>query len=83
MNKEFVEKNERKENEAQPMKTMRPVKVIQDDDCHWYVIPADMAQTFYELLEAGEQDEYVKFNDTFGEYRTGGDLNLIQLYAVL
>lgn len=60
---------------------MQKVKVLKDDDGHWYVIPDWEMATFYEMMEAGEADEWNSFNERFGEYRTGGDLNLVQLYA--
>lgn len=50
----------------------------------WYVIPAEMQEKFNELSDEELNDNYDKqdeFNTLFGKYRTGGDLNLIQLYA--
>ncbi len=62
---------------------MQEVKAIQDNDGHWYVIPNDLLSDFLK----DEQDESLidsgKFDDKYGKYRTGGDLNLIQLYAQL
>jgi len=58
------------------------VVAVQDEDCHWYVIPAWMHWEFDMLQELGEEeDDYEEFEKTFSKYRTGGDLNLIQLYA--
>jgi len=63
---------------------LQRVVAIQDEDCNWYVIPAWMVNEFYMLQELGEeQDDYEEFEETFGKYRTGGDLNLIQLYGDL
>lgn len=50
----------------------------------WYVIPSKMHKQFNKLLEKATEDNYDKqeeFNEKFGAYRTGGDLNNIQLYA--
>ena len=60
---------------------LRRVVAIQDQDSHWYVIPADMQETFRSLEEEGEADEWEKFNDVFSQYRTGGGLNLVELWA--
>lgn len=63
------------------MGNLVPVKALKDDSGHWYVIPADCEEEFDLDLE-DETDEYGNnFNDKWGKYRTGGDLNLIQLYA--
>ncbi len=69
-------------------KGLKAVKAVQDDSGHWYVIPDDMVSKFYELdlaigseneITATEADENFEFY--FSKYRTGGDLNNIQLYA--
>ena len=57
---------------------MKKVKAVQDGDGHWYVIPDNEFVTFCEMEEHGD---YEAFNERFSQYRTGGDLNLIQLYA--
>jgi len=60
---------------------MQKVKAIQDESGHWYVIPNDLLNQFLNdeldesMIDSGE------FDDKWGKYRTGGDLNLIQLYA--
>ncbi len=60
---------------------MKKVKAVKDDSGHWYVIPNDL----YEELIKDEQNEDMidsgKFDEKYGKYMTGGDLNLIQLYA--
>lgn len=60
---------------------MEKVKVIKDESGHWYVIPNNLVNEF----RRDEQDEdFVdsgKFDEKYGKYMTGGDLNLIQLYA--
>jgi len=58
------------------------VATARDGDGHWYVIPAWMKGGFNILLNMGEEDDdWDDFEKTFSKYRTGGNLNLIQLYA--
>lgn len=58
------------------------VVAVQDDSGHWYVIPSEKLYMFNELMEsAREEDEFESFDLEFSKYMTGGDLNLIQLYA--
>ena len=63
-------------------KHLTRVSAVQDDSSHWYVIPHEMIKEFnvdrgdYEMSSGG-------FDMKWGKYRTGGDLNLIQLYAEL
>ena len=61
--------------------TLRKVKAVQDDSCHWYVLPIELVDDFYKELS----DEFLVdsglFDERFGKYRTGGDLNNIQLFA--
>lgn len=68
---------------------MKAVKAVQDDNGHWYLIPNELKDEFNTLLEElcsedNDFDDYdnlsEKFDDLFSEYRTGGDLNLVQLY---
>lgn len=61
----------------------QPVSVVSDGDGHWYVIPSKDAGLFVSMLERGEADEYTEFNDRFGRYMTGGDINNKQLYAAV
>jgi hypothetical protein len=66
------------------MSTLQKVEALQDGDGHWYVIPQELANQFHSMeRDAEETDDYEGFEDTFGEYRTGGDLNLVQLWAEL
>lgn len=58
-----------------------PVVAIRDNDGHWYVIPKEMKDEFRFMEDDGEDDEWVKFNSKFSRYRTGGDLNNIQLFT--
>ena len=61
---------------------MIKVKTIQDDSSHWYLIPNEEEDRFYELLEASYNDYEAQdeFEIRYARYRTGGDLNLKQLY---
>lgn len=58
---------------------MRKVVVVQDDSSHWYVIPKELEDKFNYLLN--DEDFEEDFDIIFAHYRTGGDLNNIQLYA--
>jgi len=59
-------------------------------DGDWYVVPIELKEEFHALVISienndGDEDylnalEY-QFDRTFGEYATGGDINLIELYA--
>lgn len=60
---------------------LKRVKAVQDDSCHWYVIPIDMAEEFSKDLENEAMADSGEFDDKYGQYGTGGDLNNIQLYA--
>ncbi len=65
---------------------MQKVKAIQDSDSHWYVIPNDLISEFTDLdakisNDDSEYDSQEIFSEKFEHYRTGGDLNNIQLYA--
>lgn len=66
------------------MKKLQKVVCTQDESGHWYVIPSELDDKFNELLERSEYEWDIieeEFCDLFNKYRTGGDLNLIQLYA--
>lgn len=63
---------------------------VQDNDGHWYILPHYKAETFLNYLEklssiSEEDEEYWDilefFEINFNQYATGGDLNLIPLYA--
>ncbi len=60
---------------------MIKVKAVQDDNSHWYLVPNEKVDEFYELLDlANKEDDYEEFDDQFAEYMTGGDINNEQLY---
>lgn len=60
---------------------MIPVKAVQDDSGHWYVIPASMYREFSKDLLNESMVDSGEFDGKWGSYRTGGDLNLVQLWA--
>lgn len=62
------------------MSNLKRVLALKDDSGHWYVIPAKMREEFFSLLEGGEKTED-DFIEKFSDYMTGGDLNLVELYA--
>ncbi len=67
-----------------------PAYITKDKEGHWYIIPMDKKEEFTTSIEtinsfeALSEDYYEAidlFEEAFGKYRTGGDLNLVQLYA--
>lgn len=54
-----------------------PVKAAQDDSGHWYVIPNNLYERFV-VWSISDPDAIDP--DEFNEYRTNGDLNLVQMY---
>lgn len=60
---------------------LRKVYPVEDGDGHWYVIPFELKDEFFKDEENGVEDEYEAFIEKYSQYKTGGDLNLIQLYA--
>jgi len=61
--------------------TMQKVKAVRDDSGHWYVIPNDASDEF---MRDGRNEAFCDsggFDKKWGKYRTGGSLNLVQLYA--
>lgn len=65
------------------MSTLQKVKAVRDESGHWYILPNGLLSDFYK----DEQDEdFVdsgKFDNKYGKYMTGGDLNNIQLYIYI
>ncbi len=57
------------------------VLAIQDDSYHWYVIPISLEDEFSEDSENYEMCDSGEFDNKWRKYRTGGDLNNIELYA--
>lgn len=62
---------------------LKKVYAVTDESGHWYVIPFELKDQFFKDDENGEVDEWESFNEKYSHYMTGGDLNLIQLYADL
>jgi hypothetical protein len=61
--------------------SLQKVSAVQDGDCHWYVIPEELYDSFYK--DCGDEDmcDSGEFDEKYGQYRTGGDLNNTQLWA--
>jgi hypothetical protein len=62
---------------------IQKVKAVEDESGHWHVLPNDLLDDFW---KDGKDEDFVDsggFDDKYGKYRTGGCLNLIQLYADL
>ena len=57
------------------------VKAVQDDSCHWYIIPNDMLNEFYKDLENGSFVDGGGFSEKYSKYMTGGCINNTQLFA--
>jgi hypothetical protein len=62
-------------------KTLQKVKVLQDENCHWYVIPNELEEEFNKDMLESEMIESGDFDEKYSEYRTNGDPNLIQFWA--
>ena len=62
---------------------MQKVKVTMDESGHWYVLPDDIYDEFVQDEENEDMIDSGKFDDKYGQYRTGGGINLVQLYAEL
>ncbi len=60
---------------------LKKVKATQDDSCHWYVIPNELFREFNEDCDNEEMADSGEFDEKYGKYQTGGDLNNIQLYV--
>ncbi len=55
------------------------VAVVKDESSHWYVIPIELEDLFYDLgSDDATEDE---FDTEFRKYRTGGSPNRVALYA--
>ena len=56
------------------------VKAVKDDSGHWYVVPNELVSEFFVDHENDDMTDNGEFDNKYGQYRTGGDLNLVQLY---
>ena len=59
---------------------MKQVKAMELDG-DWYIIPNHLYKEFYEDSWNEELIESGGFDDKWYKYKTGGDLNIIQLWA--
>lgn len=59
---------------------IEPVKALEEDS-DWYLIPNKLCDEFKNDTYNEEMVESGGFDDKWWKYKTGGDLNLIQLYA--
>jgi hypothetical protein len=66
------------ENNNSEMIRVYPVK---DESGHWYVIPYELNNNFWNDLENEDIVDNGEFDRKWGKYRTGGDLNLIPFYT--
>lgn len=57
-----------------------PVTATKDDDGHWYILPKELYEEFKTDLNISVDDDNYQFDRIWGKYRTGGDINNIQLY---
>lgn len=62
---------------------LQQVKLVQDEDCNWYVIPDILIDEFRRDDKNDEMIDSGEFWDKWAKYQTGGDVNNIQLYADL
>jgi hypothetical protein len=61
---------------------MQKVKAVRDDSGHWYVMPNEVCIIeFFKDLNNEDMVDSGQFDEKYGKYMTGGDLNLVQLYA--
>ena len=67
--------------QVEDLKFMKPVVAVQDDDAHWYVIPSELQDDFYDEIGHAQIIGYTKFNEKYAKYATGGSPNSVQLYA--
>ena len=64
------------------MENYTKVKAVKDDSGHWYLIPNQKYYQFMVDLQNEDMIDSGNFDELYGEYRTGGDLNLKQLYIL-
>jgi len=54
---------------------------LTDGDGHWFIVPYLIFNDFYKDLENEDMVDSGDFDSKWGKYQTGGDLNLVQLWA--
>lgn len=57
------------------------VKIANDGDGHWYVLPEYLYKDFNIDLEDTEMLDSGEFSAKYGKYATGGDINIVELFA--
>jgi len=62
---------------------LKKAKAVTDDSGHWYIIPNERLEEFCSDEQNEDMTDSGEFDGKWGEYRTGGDLNLVQLWAKL
>ena len=60
---------------------LEPVKAVKDESGHWYIIPVMLYSDFRKDESNEDFVDSGKFGEKYGKFMTGGDLNLVQLYA--
>lgn len=71
----------RTKDDMKDQSNLEKVKAVKDESGHWYVLPNYLYCNFRRDEEDEDFVDSGKFDEKYGRYRTGGDLNNIQLYA--
>ncbi len=58
---------------------MIEVKLLKDDDGHWYLVPNELSEQFFEDLDHEEFCDSGGFDEKYKKYRIG-NVNSIQLF---
>jgi hypothetical protein len=78
---DFFKKADDDFNEQETLEQAAKVKAVRDYSGHWYIIPNELYQNFLKDLDNEDMVDSGRFSEKYGKYMTGGDLNLVQLYA--
>lgn len=62
-------------------KSLRKVKAVKDYSGHWYIIPSELHEEFYNDCCYELFGELKGFDSKWEKYKTEGDISLVQLYA--
>lgn len=65
------------------MENLIKVKVLTNDFDHWYIVPNDLAVHFLKDLGDESMSDSGEFDEKYGRYKVGVNINFKQLYAVL
>jgi len=60
---------------------LKKVKAVRDVSGHWYIIPNELKQEFDRDSDNPAFCDSGEFDNKWYKYRTGGGLNLVQLWA--